>query len=76
MRGAAIPFPSLFWYRSQEAAMIQIWIALSILSVVTLGAGLWLVNDGNLGLGLIGAAIVIAILARIEQAARYRSRRD
>ena len=54
--------------------MIQIWIALSILSVVTLGAGLWLVNNGNLGLGLIGAAIVFAILARIDQAAVYRKR--
>ncbi len=49
--------------------MIQIWIALSILSVVTLAAGLLLVNNGNIGLGLIGAAVVVAILARIEQAA-------
>ena len=56
--------------------MIEKWIGLSILSVVTLGAGLLLVNNGNLGLGLIGSAIVIALQASIEQAARYQKRDD
>ena len=52
--------------------MTGIWIALTILAVVPLGAGLALVNTGKVGLGMLGAAIVVALLARIEQAARYQ----
>ena len=53
--------------------MIEVWIALSILSIVMVGAGLALVNVDNVGLELIGAAFVVALLARIDQAARYQT---
>lgn len=52
--------------------MIELWTALALLAPVLVFAGLLLIHEGNLGPGMIGAAIVVALLARIEQAARYQ----